>query len=121
MLFPDPPVSRPLVAPVAPLIRRAVRRQLDGHGLGRHEPAVLWQMGITDVSALGHWLGSKSYAFGDTPTVTDACMASFIGCIARGWSNPLRAATLKYGNLIAHFERMMVAYFPEYQLANRPT
>jgi glutathione S-transferase len=103
---------------VGPLIRRDIARALHGHGLGRHSRETIYQFGIADVAALGHWLGARSYGFGDEPTVVDACMAAFIGNIVRQpWSNPLRVATLKYGNLVSHFERMLERTFPELNLA----
>jgi len=71
--------------------------------LGRHSRDTIYQFGIADVAALGHWLGSRRYGFGDTPTVVDACMAAYIGNIIRQWSNRLCAATAKYGDLVAHF------------------
>jgi len=104
----------PVAVMTVPMMRRYIRRALRAHGLGRHDPETIWQLGIADVSALGHWLGTRTYGFGDEPTVFDACLAAFIGGIVRqSWSNPLRVATSKYGNLIAHFERMMARYFPE--------
>ncbi len=103
-----------LQPPIAYFLRRSVRRALHGHGLGRHSRDTIYQFGIADVAALGHWLGSRPYGFGDSPTVVDACIASYIGNIIRQpWSNPLTAATAKYGNLVAHFERVMAQAFPE--------
>jgi len=107
----------PLAALVVPMARRYIRRCVHDHGIGRHPPEVIWQLGATDVGALGHWLGSRQYGFGEAPTIFDACLASYTGNIIRTpWSNPLKVATLKYGNLIAHFERMMARYFPELPL-----
>lgn len=41
-------------------------------------------------------------------------MAALFGNIVRTpWDNPLTAATLKHGNLVAHFERLMARCFPE--------
>jgi glutathione S-transferase len=104
----------PVAVMAVPMLRRTIRRRLRGHGIGLLEPETIWQLGIADVAALGHWLGTRTFGFGDEPTVFDACLASFIGGIVRQpWSNPLRVATAKYGNLVAHFERMMARYFPE--------
>ncbi|TAL01667.1 MAG: glutathione S-transferase family protein [Rhodospirillaceae bacterium] len=105
----------PVAVVAVPMLRRAMRRTLHAQGIGRHDPDTIWQLGIADVAALGHWLGTRTYGFGDEPTVFDACLASFIGGIVRQpWSNPLRVATAKYGNLVAHFERMTARYFPEF-------
>jgi glutathione S-transferase len=100
---------------VVPLIRRSLRATLHGQGLGRHDRQTLYQFGIADIAALGHWLGARTFCFGyETPTVVDLCLAAFIGGIIRQpWHNPLTLATSKYGNLIAHFERVMALSFPE--------
>jgi glutathione S-transferase len=107
------------VAPlVVPIVRRYIRRCVHDQGVGRHAPEVIWQLGIADVAALGHWLGARPFGFGEAPTIFDACLAAHIGSIIRTpWNNPLKAATLKYGNLVAHFERMMAQYFPEFTAA----
>lgn len=107
-------VPGPAAVVLVPMMRRWMRRCMADQGIGRHTPEAIWQFGIADVAALGHWLGTRMYGFGDEPTVFDASLASHIGAIIRiPWSNPLKVATLKYGNLIAHFERMMARYFPE--------
>jgi glutathione S-transferase len=103
--------TAPVVSTVA---RRQVTKILHAQGIGRHPPDVIWQLGITDVQALAHWLGARSWAFGDQPTSIDACLAAFIGNILRTpWNNPLTAATAKHTNLAAHFERLMARCFPE--------
>lgn len=103
---------------LAPFITRmAARGILKGlrfQGLGRHAPEAIWQMGTTDIQALAHWLGNRPWGFGETPTTFDACLAAMVGNIIRTpWPNPLTAATLKHGNLVAHCERMLEKYFPE--------
>jgi glutathione S-transferase len=103
---------------VAPLIvhfaAKGIMKQLRGHGIGRHSPEGIWQMGISDIQALAHWLGTRTWGFNDTPTSFDACLAAMIANIARTpWNNPLTAAALKHGNLMAHADRVLARYFPE--------
>ena len=89
-------------------------KTLKAHVIGRHPPEVIWQMGAADIQALAHWLGNRSWSFGDQPTTIDACLAAFVGNILRTpWNYPLRAATMKHGSLVAHFERVMARCFPE--------
>ena len=99
---------------VSKLAARGIGKVLHGQGIGRHAPETIWRMGIADIQALAHWLGNRTWAFGDAPTTLDSVMAAFIGNIARTpWDNPLTAATLKHGTLVAHFERVMARCFPE--------
>ena len=103
---------------IAPLVARmaakGIMKSLRSQGIGRHPPDVIWQMGTADIQALAHWLGNRPWGFGDAPTTIDACLAAMVSNIIRTpWNNPLTAAALKHGNLVAHSERMMARYFPE--------
>ena len=51
----------PVLALIKPLAQRIVRKQLSGHGIGRHAPKTIMSLGIADISALGHWLGQKEW------------------------------------------------------------
>jgi glutathione S-transferase len=94
--------------------RRRYQKVLNAQGLGRHSPEVIWQFGISDLQAIAHWLGNRPFAFGDTPTVLDAAIYSYVGNIASApWDNPLKTAALKHRTLIDHFSRMLARYFPE--------
>ncbi|MBL8645294.1 MAG: glutathione S-transferase family protein [Rhodospirillaceae bacterium] len=96
------------------IVKGQVKKALWHHGLGRHQPEQLWQLGIADVDALGHWLGAREWGFGNQPTVFDATLFSGIAAIVRTpWDFPLKAATLKHRNLVDHSERMLARYFPE--------
>lgn len=94
--------------------RRGYKKVLKAQGLGRHPPEVIWQFGISDLQAVAHWLGNRPFAFGETPTILDACIFAFVGVIIRSpWDNPLRNAALKHRTLVDHFTRMLARYFPE--------
>ncbi len=98
-----------------PVAQRIVGKQLSGHGMGRHSPKVIFEMGISDIRALAHWLGQKEWGFGDQPTTFDAGLAAYVGeIIVQPWDNPLTVETRKHRNLVAHFERMMTLYYPEF-------
>lgn len=95
-------------------MRSDIRNALHYQGIGRHDPETIWRLGIGDVSALSDWLAVRPFAFGDEPSVVDACIFSNIGSIIRiPWSNPLTEAAARCENLVAHFDRMMSRYFPD--------
>lgn len=99
---------------VGMMISRKIRTRLRNQGIGYHDRETLYQFGIDDITALSDWLGTRSFGYGDAPTVVDLCLASFIGTIVRQpWADPLTAATSKYDNLVAHFERVLSLTFPE--------
>lgn len=110
--FSVPKILLPLLARQT---EKGLSKALHAQGLGRHPPDVIWQMGISNVQALAHWLGTRTWGFGEKPTVIDACLYSFVGLIVRTpWDNPLKAAAVKHGNLVAHFDRMLSRYFQEF-------
>jgi glutathione S-transferase len=107
-------LPRPVATVVEMIARRTMRQSLHRQGLGRHPPETIWAMGAADIQALAHWLGQKQYCFGDTPTVVDACLYAFVGClIGTPWEFPLTEVTRRHGNLVAHAGRMHTRYFPE--------
>lgn len=107
-------IPRPFSGVAAWAGRRRYETILHAQGIGRHPPDVIWQLGISDLQAAAHWLGARPFAFGDTPTVLDACLYSYVGNIIRSaWDNPLKAAALKHRTLVDHFMRMLSRYFPE--------
>lgn len=44
-----------------PLIRRQVRGQAEGHGIGKHSKEEVIEMGIKDMSALSAFLGTAPF------------------------------------------------------------
>ncbi len=103
-----------LGALVPRILKGSVKKALRNHGLGRHSAHDIWKLGVADVQALSHWLGNRSFGFGDQPTVVDAVMFSQVGCILHTpWDFPLKTETLKCRNLVDHTERMLTRYFPE--------
>ena len=96
------------------MIKRRIRTRLHNQGIGYHPRETIYQFGIDDIAAAADWLGTRSFGFGDAPTVVDLCLASFIGTLVRQpWPNPLTVATSKHRNLVAHFERVLSLTFPE--------
>ena len=110
-------VPGPVFALIKPLALRIVRKQLHGHGMGRHAPDTLWEMGLADIRALGHWLGQREWGFGDQPTTFDAGLAAYVGeLICQPWDSPLVVEARKHRNLVGHFERMFSTYYPELEM-----
>jgi glutathione S-transferase len=99
---------------VGMMIARKIRTRLRNQGIGYHDRETLYRFGIDDIAALSDWLGARSFGFGDTPTVVDLSLASFIATIVRQpWADPLTLATSKHANLVAHSERVLALTFPE--------
>jgi glutathione S-transferase len=106
-----PPVLRAVVAAGA---RRGMRKELWGHGMGRHGAQEIAAIGKVDLMALANFLGSKPYFMGDRPTSLDASAYAFLANLL--WAPlemPLKAQAQTYPQLGAYCQRMKARYYPE--------
>jgi glutathione S-transferase len=105
-------------APVRPLlkafIRRQVRKQLKGQGMGRHHPEEIAELGRRDIEALAAVLGDKPYLMGAELCGGDATAFAFTaGVLCPLFESPIRRAAESHANLVAYRERMMARFYPE--------
>jgi glutathione S-transferase len=103
-------------APIRPLIvamvRRKVRRNLQGQGFGRHTPEDIAALGIRSVEAVAEILGDRPYLLGDTPCGADATVFAFTaGVLCPVFESPVRRAAETRANLIAYRDRLMARYY----------
>lgn len=89
------------------MARKAVRRKLDGQGIGRHTREEIYALGAHDLAALSAFLDDNPFLFGETPTLADVTMYGFlVNIIGPDIASPLKDAALGHTNLVAHTERM---------------
>jgi glutathione S-transferase len=104
-------------APIRPLIvamvKRKVRKSLHAHGLGRHSDAEILAMAARGIDAVAAILGDKPYLMGAQACAADATVFAFsAGMLAPYFDTALRTHAEKHGNLVAHCDRMMRAFYP---------
>jgi len=103
----------PLLKQVVPLFaRRAMKKQLYGHGMGRHSPEEIYALGCRDIVALSEFLGDKPYFMGAEASSLDAIAYAFVANLL--WvpiASPLRAHAQKLPNLEAYCQRMKARYY----------
>lgn len=105
-------------APVRPfvlaMVGRKVKRDMAGHGIGRHTPEEIERFGIRDIEALAAFLGDKPWLMGDGPCGADA---SVWGMVAHAlydlFDSGLRTAAEKHANLVAYRDRGLARWFPD--------
>jgi glutathione S-transferase len=105
-----PAVLRDIVPAVA---RRGMRKELWGHGMGRHGPAEIEAIGTADITALADFLGDKSYCLGEQPASLDASAYAFLANLL--WvplETPLKAHAQRYPQFEAYCQRMKARYYP---------
>ena len=106
-------VPMPLRLVIAPLARRGVRRQLQGHGLGLHTQDEIHAIGQRDISALADFLADKPFLMGEKATEIDAVAYGLLPNIMQvRITSPLKDEALKRANLVGYIERVKQRYFP---------
>jgi glutathione S-transferase len=103
----------PMRALVPPLARRGMKKQLWGHGMGRHSPAEIVSLGCEDIDAVAGFLGDKAFFFGDTPSSIDATAYAFLANLL--WvpiDSALATHAREQASLAAYCQRMRARYYP---------
>lgn len=107
-----PALIRPIVIRI---VRGKVKRNLFGHGLGRHSQEERRKLAFKDIDALSDVLGARKFLMGDSESGVDAAFFAFM------WSGlcPLFETKLRHhlatkSNIVAYVDRMKAKYFPGY-------
>jgi glutathione S-transferase len=104
-------------APLRPfiiaMVRRQVRRNLWGHGMGRHTVAEMDQLAVRDIDAIADFLGDKAYLMGGRPCGADASIFPFVAhALCPLFATAIRTRAEQKSNLVAYRDRLMAQYFP---------
>lgn len=92
---------------VASLIRRELRKKLDGQGTGRHSHDEVMAMGAADFDAIAELLGDRPYFLGEAPRVVDCTLYAFLEAIL-GFpvDSPFKTRVAAHANLVAYRARI---------------
>lgn len=98
---------------VTTLVRRKVRANLWGQGMGRFSAAERLRLLEADVAALSALLGDKPYFMGETATWIDASVYAFVsGALTDAMGEtPSRALVAARPNLAAYAERLRAEFY----------
>ena len=111
-VFHAAPSPRFTVPFLALFFRWQIRRQIFGHGLGRHQPEEVFRLANDDIASLSVLLGDKPYFFGDTPSSVDACVFGFlINTLGCPIESPIKEYALSKPNLVNYCDRIMSEYY----------
>ncbi|MCB1510360.1 MAG: glutathione S-transferase family protein [Hyphomicrobiaceae bacterium] len=104
----------PLRLVLPPLVRRQVRRDLKGQGIGRHSDAEIAAMASADLAALSTQLGDNPYFLGSQISGIDAVVFPFVaGTLSPLFPSAIRDAATSHDNLVSYSARMMAEWFPD--------
>ncbi len=106
-------------APLRPLIvtmvRRQVRRNLWGHGMGRHTTADMERLAVRDIGAIADYLADKPYLMGEAPSGADATVFPFMAhALCPLFETAILTCAEQRPNLVAYRDRLMARYFPDF-------
>lgn len=106
-------VPSPLRPLVCALIRRKVRRNLDGHGIGRHSQAEKMVLAARGLDAIVAILGERAFLGGDEPAGGDAALGAFmIAGLCPLFDSAFRGQVEARPSLVAYAARMKERFFP---------
>jgi glutathione S-transferase len=108
--FESMPAALKLIAP--PIVRSGMRKKLDHHGVGRHSPEEIADLGKADMQAISDVLEDKTFLFGDEPTSYDAVVFAFLaGQLFVPIETPVKAFVQSKSNLRAYTDRVDKRWF----------
>jgi glutathione S-transferase len=107
-------LSGPLRHIIPPVARHNIRKQMQGHGMGRHKPAEIYGMACADITTLADYLGDKPFFHGHRPTTLDAAAYAYImNIVAPPIDSPAKQHVLAFPNLEAYCRRMREICYPD--------
>lgn len=107
-------IPQPLRTIAVPIIRRQVKRNLWGQGMGRHSREEIVQLGAMALKALSDVLGDNRYLMGSKPCGADATVFSFVaGALCPVFDSGILGHAQSHSNLVAYNERMMQEFYPD--------
>lgn len=92
-----------------------VKASLIARGTGRHSVPEITALATRAFGAVATIMGDKPYLMGDRPHGADAIVfACLIGSMTPYFDTPVRAAALKFPNLVAYVSRMVDRFYPDF-------
>ena len=105
-----PPVIKQILPGV---LRKATRKSLEGHGMGKHSEEEVYAIGCRDLVALSGFLSDKPFFFGNEPTILDASAYAIVyNLIKAPIESPLKQKAQQLENLMSFCDRMTTRFYP---------
>lgn len=96
------------------MVQKQVRRDLHGHGVGRHTDAEINALALADLRAVSELLGDKAYLLGTAPTSLDATGYGFLSSVLHApFDLSIQAEVDALKNLATYCERIEKQYLAD--------
>ncbi|KAK7110867.1 failed axon connections homolog [Littorina saxatilis] len=98
------------------VLGRVIRKELWGHGMGRHSDTQIWDIARRDLQALSAFLGEKNYFCGEEPHEVDCAMFGMLAQLYYHMPDSRHEQYMKeyVPNLVDFVERMRERYWPDW-------
>ncbi|SFI02754.1 Glutathione S-transferase [Bosea sp. OK403] len=107
-------VPAPLRPLVIAMVKRKVRNNLDGQGIGRHSAEERLALTKRAYAAIVGILGERQFLLGDTPCGADAALGAFtMSALSPVFDSAIRGVVESHPNLVAYEARIRARFFPE--------
>ncbi|KAK7499330.1 hypothetical protein BaRGS_00009305 [Batillaria attramentaria] len=99
------------------VLGRAIKKELWGHGMGRHTDSEIWDIGRRDLNAVADFLGDKKFFCGDQPTEVDCAMFGMLSQILFHMVGSRHEQHVRENlpNIVAYVERMKAKFWPDWE------
>lgn len=99
---------------VAKIARSATRKQINGHGMGKHSDEEVHLIAQRSLKSLSVILADKPYFFGDQPCTFDVTAFAMISSLTLSTlETKLNDIARQYKNLVSFTQRVAEQYYPE--------
>ena len=107
-------IPAPVRAVLAPVARRGVTKQLEGHGMGLHSTTEIEAIAAKDIAALAAILGEGPWFVGQQISMADATAYSVLANIAFvKFDSPMKGMIESHPNLTVWLERFRDNVYPQ--------
>jgi len=104
----------PIRGLIAGRARKGMKKEMWGHGIGRHDKDTIYAMGRADLEAVTTPLRTNPYMMGGEPCSLDASIYAFMAQLVYApFKHPFAPWLAEHHHITAYCDRMRARYFPE--------
>ncbi|MEO1282059.1 MAG: glutathione S-transferase family protein [Pseudomonadota bacterium] len=108
-------VPAPMRPVIVALVRRQVKRDLHGHGMGRHTRDERMAIAERGINAIADQLRDKPYLMGENPCGADAIVFGTVAnMLPPIFDTKAKTLVATHANLIAYRDRCMARWYPDF-------
>lgn len=109
-------IPAPIRGLVVRMIRKQVKRDMWGHGIGRHSRSEICRLAGRILQSVSDVMGDKKYLMGSRPCGADAAVFSFVaGSLCTVFDSEILTHAQSHKNLVDYNQRMMAEFYPDLQ------